>query len=55
VRYAPRRQLPIGEEKIVSAAQNIETVKAMYEAFGRGDINAIIENCRTTSTGLPTR
>jgi uncharacterized protein len=29
----------------MSAEQNIETVKAMYEAFGRGDVNAILERC----------
>jgi uncharacterized protein len=27
----------------VSAGQNIETVKAMYDAFGRGDVEAILE------------
>jgi len=29
----------------VSAEQNIETIKAMYEAFGRGDVDAILEHC----------
>ena len=29
----------------MSAEQNIETVKAMYEAFGRGDVDAILERC----------
>jgi uncharacterized protein len=29
----------------VSAEQNIETVKAMYDAFGRGDVDAILEHC----------
>lgn len=29
----------------MSAAQNIETVKAIYEAFGRGDVDAILERC----------
>ncbi len=29
----------------MSAEQNIETVKAMYEAFGRGDVDAILEPC----------
>ncbi len=27
----------------MSAEQNIETVKAMYEAFGRGDVDAILK------------
>jgi ketosteroid isomerase-like protein len=25
--------------------QNIETVKGIYEAFGRGDVAAILEHC----------
>jgi ketosteroid isomerase-like protein len=29
----------------MSAEQNIETVKAIYEAFGRGDVDAILERC----------
>ena len=29
----------------MSAEQNIDTVKAMYEAFGRGDVDAILERC----------
>jgi len=29
----------------MSAEQNIEAVKAMYEAFGRGDVDAILERC----------
>jgi ketosteroid isomerase-like protein len=29
----------------VTAEQNIATVKAMYEAFGRGDVDAILERC----------
>src|SRR5206468_5965167 len=37
--------LQMGEETVVSAEQNIETVKAMYEAFGRGDVDAILERC----------
>jgi ketosteroid isomerase-like protein len=28
---------------MMGAEQNIETTKAMYEAFGRGDVNAILE------------
>jgi hypothetical protein len=31
--------------RIVSAELNIETVKAMYEAFGRGDVAAVLEQC----------
>lgn len=27
----------------MGAEQSIETVKAMYEAFGRGDVEAILE------------
>lgn len=27
----------------MSAEQNIETIKAAYEAFGRGDVDAIVE------------
>ena len=27
----------------MGAEQNIETVKALYEAFGRGDVDAILE------------
>ncbi len=27
----------------MSAEQNVETVKALYEAFGRGDVEAILE------------
>lgn len=29
----------------MSSEQNIETVKAIYEAFGRGDVDAILEQC----------
>ena len=29
----------------MSAEQNIDTIKAMYEAFGRGDVEAILERC----------
>ena len=29
----------------MSAEQSIETVKAIYEAFGRGDVAAILERC----------
>lgn len=29
----------------MSAEQNIATVKAMYEAFGRGDVDAVLECC----------
>jgi uncharacterized protein len=29
----------------VSAEQNIATVKAIYDAFGRGDVEAILEQC----------
>ena len=29
----------------MSAEENIETVKAIYEAFGRGDVDAILERC----------
>jgi ketosteroid isomerase-like protein len=29
----------------VSAEQNIETVKAMYDAFGRGDVDFILGQC----------
>jgi ketosteroid isomerase-like protein len=29
----------------MNAEQNIETVKAIYEAFGRGDVDAILEQC----------
>jgi ketosteroid isomerase-like protein len=35
----------IGEERLVSAEQNIATVKAIYDAFGRGDVEAILEQC----------
>ena len=31
------------EERGLGAEQNIETVKAMYDAFGRGDVQAILE------------
>ena len=27
----------------MAAEQNVETIKAMYEAFGRGDVDAILE------------
>jgi len=27
----------------MGAEQNVETIKAMYEAFGRGDVEAILE------------
>jgi uncharacterized protein len=33
----------IEEEQLVSAEENIETIKAMYEAFGRGDVERILE------------
>ena len=29
----------------MSAEQNLETVKAIYQAFGRGDVDAILERC----------
>lgn len=29
----------------MSAQQNLETVKAIYQAFGRGDVDAILERC----------
>jgi uncharacterized protein len=29
----------------VSAEQNIQTVKAIYEAFGQGDVDAILGQC----------
>lgn len=29
----------------MTADQNIETVKTVYEAFGRGDVDAILEHC----------
>jgi ketosteroid isomerase-like protein len=29
----------------VSDHPNVETVKAIYEAFGRGDVDAILERC----------
>jgi len=29
----------------MSGSENIETVKAMYEAFGRGDVDAILDRC----------
>jgi uncharacterized protein len=29
----------------MGAEQNIETVKGIYEAFGRGDVDAILEQC----------
>jgi ketosteroid isomerase-like protein len=29
----------------MSAEQNVDTVKAIYEAFGRGDVDAILERC----------
>lgn len=29
----------------MGAEQNIETVKAIYEAFGRGDVDAVLEQC----------
>ena len=29
----------------MSAEQNIDTVKAMYDAFGRGDVDAVLECC----------
>jgi len=29
----------------VSPEQNIETVMALYEAFGRGDVEAILDRC----------
>jgi uncharacterized protein len=33
------------KEQGVGAEQNIDTVKAMYEAFGRGDVDAVLERC----------
>lgn len=27
----------------MTAAQNVETIKALYEAFGRGDVDAILD------------
>jgi ketosteroid isomerase-like protein len=33
------------EEQLMSAEQSIATVKAIYEAFGRGDVDAILERC----------
>jgi len=29
----------------MGATENIETVKAIYDAFGRGDVAAILERC----------
>jgi uncharacterized protein len=29
----------------MSAEQNLETVRAIYDAFGRGDVDAILERC----------
>jgi uncharacterized protein len=29
----------------VSAEHNIETIKGIYAAFGRGDVNAVLEQC----------
>lgn len=29
----------------MSAGQNIDTTKAIYDAFGRGDVDAILERC----------
>ena len=29
----------------MSAQENVETVKANYEAFGRGDVQAILDRC----------
>jgi ketosteroid isomerase-like protein len=37
---APRRKLP-GKRRL--AMSNIDTVKGIYEAFGRGDVPAILE------------
>jgi ketosteroid isomerase-like protein len=33
------------KERAVGAEQNIDTVKAMYEAFGRGDVDAVLDRC----------
>ena len=32
-----------GTEQIMSAEQNIDTARQMYEAFGRGDVQAILD------------
>src|SRR2546427_7365088 len=32
-------------ETSVSAEQNIATIKTLYEAFGRGDVDFILERC----------
>jgi ketosteroid isomerase-like protein len=37
--------IPNVEETRMSAEQNIATIKAIYEAFGRGDVEAILEAC----------
>ena len=29
----------------MSAERNIGTIKAIYDAFGRGDVDAILERC----------
>jgi uncharacterized protein len=33
------------EEQLMTATPNIETVRTIYEAFGRGDVDAILERC----------
>jgi hypothetical protein len=35
----------------MSAEQNIETARQMYQAFGRGHVQAILDRSLTTSTG----
>ena len=32
-----------GTEQIMSAEQNIDTARQMYQAFGRGDVQAILD------------
>ena len=39
----------------MSAEQNLETARQMYQAFGRGDVQAILDLSPTTSTRPPTR
>jgi ketosteroid isomerase-like protein len=39
----PRIGLNVTKEQRMGAEQNVETTKEMYEAFGRGDVDAILE------------
>lgn len=37
--------LSMGKERRMGVEQNVETIKAIYEAFGRGDVAVILDAC----------